>query len=94
MVTVNAVRIDSEFWLSICWRPNCSQPLVRQGETDPAARVGDHEIDHLGGDQLCRADQVSLVLPVLIIGHDDEFAVPEVVDGLFDGAEGHSSSVE
>ncbi len=67
-------------------------PLVRQGETHPAASVGDHEIDHLGGDQLCRADQVALVLPVLVIGDDDEFAVPEVFDGLLDGAEGHGVS--
>mgnify|MGYP003693925165 CR=1 FL=1 len=92
MVTVNAVRIDSEFWLSICWRPNWShRSWDRARHTQPAS-VGDHEIDHLGGDQLCRADQVALVLPVLIIGHDDEFAVPEVVDGLFYRSKGHGVS--
>jgi hypothetical protein len=49
-----------------------------------------HEIDHLGRDQLGRADEIALVLAVLVIGHDDDLAVAQVLDGLLDGAErGH-----
>jgi hypothetical protein len=48
-----------------------------------------HEVDHLGRDQLRRADEVALVLAVLVIRDDDELAVLQVFDGLGDSPEGH-----
>ena len=41
-----------------------------------------HEVDHLGRDQLRRADEVTLVLAVLVIRDDDDLAVLQVFDGL------------
>ena len=62
--------------------------LAGERQADQAAAVQRHEVDHLGRGQLGRADEVALVLAVLVVGHDDDLAVAQVVDGLLDGAEG------
>ena len=90
MLTVKAVDSSSVFRSVICGRPSWSQRSPGQGEADQAAPVQGHEVDHLGRGQLGRADEVALVLAVLVVGHDDDLAVAQVVDRLLDGAEGAS----
>src|SRR5205807_6233678 len=54
--------------------------LGRERQADQAAPVRRHEVDHLGGDPLGRADQVALVLAVLIVRHDDQLPLADVPD--------------
>src|SRR6185437_6881128 len=63
-------------------------PLAGERQADEAAAVQRHEVDEVGRHHLGRADEVALVLAILVIGHDDDLAVAQVVDGLLDGAEG------
>src|SRR5207249_4240603 len=60
--------------------------LAGEGEADHTAGVLDHEVDHLGRDQLRRADQVALVLTIFVVGDDDQFAGSDIVDGLVYGS--------
>ena len=64
--------------------------LAGERQADQAPAVQGHEVDHLGRDQLGRADEIALVLAVLVVGDDDDLAVAQVVDRLLDGAEGAS----
>ena len=66
--------------------------LSGQGQADQTPSVQGHEVDRLGRDQLGRADQITLVLAVLVVRDDDDLAVAQVVDRQFDGAEssGHA----
>jgi hypothetical protein len=48
-----------------------------------------HEVDDLGRDQLGGADEVALVLAVLVVHDDDHAAVAQVSGGLFDGSKRH-----
>jgi hypothetical protein len=43
-------------------------------ETDPSARLPDHEVDQLGRDELRRANQIAFVLAILIVGYDYHLA--------------------
>jgi hypothetical protein len=61
--------------------------LTGERQTDEAPAVEGHEVDHFRRGKLGGADEIPLVLTILIIGHDDDFAVPQVVDGLLDGPE-------
>jgi hypothetical protein len=45
--------------------------LMGQRQADEAAPVGRHEVDDLGGDFLGGADEVSLVLALLVVHQDD-----------------------
>jgi hypothetical protein len=65
--------------------------VVREREADHPLRAH-HEIDHLRRDQLRRADEVAFVLPILVVGDDDELARPKVGERLLDGTEGHDGS--
>ena len=87
MLTVKAVDSSSVFRSAICGSPSWSQRSPVSGQADEASAVERHEVDHLGRDQLGRADKIALVLTVLVIGHDDDFPVAQVLDRLFDGAE-------
>ena len=58
-----------------------------------ASGVFQHEIHLLGRNLLGGDNQVALVLTVLVIHHDDEFALPEVVEGLFYGAKSKSCHI-
>src|SRR6266545_4969718 len=64
--------------------------LRHQGQADEPAPVRRHEIDHVGGDPLGGADQVSLVLAPLVIGHNDELPGTDVRDCLLYVSERHS----
>jgi hypothetical protein len=67
--------------------------LAGQCQANQPPAVEGHEIDHLGRRQLGGADEVTLVLPILIVGDDDDLAVTQIVDGLLDGTESrHSAS--
>jgi hypothetical protein len=61
----------------------------RKRETNPAARLADHEVDHLGRDKLRRADEIAFVLAILIVGDDDQLAGLDVGYCLFDSSELH-----
>ena len=50
-----------------------------------AARVGDHEVDMLGGHLLCGYYEVSLVLAVFVVDYDHKLAESEIFDCLGDG---------
>ena len=60
-----------------------------QRQADQPAAVLGHEVDERGRDELGRGDEVSLVLAVLVVGHDDQLAGADVLDRLPDGAERH-----
>ena len=62
--------------------------LAGERQADEAPAVQRHEVDHLGRGELGRADEVALVLAVLVVRDDDDLAVAQVLDGLLDGAEG------
>jgi hypothetical protein len=54
-----------------------------------ATRMHSHKIDHLGRDVRSRANQIAFVLAVFIIGYDDEFALANVLYGVFDAIKRH-----
>ena len=60
--------------------------LAGQSKTDQPPSVQGHEVDHLGRGQFGGTDQISLVLAILIVGHDDDLSVTKVFDRLLDGA--------
>jgi hypothetical protein len=61
--------------------------VPRQCETDQSTAVQRHEVDHLGSSELRGADEVSLVLPILVVGNDDDLPVSEIVNRLLDSTE-------
>src|SRR5450756_80642 len=64
----------------------------RKRETNPPARLTDHEVDHFRPDQLRRADEIAFVLAILIVGDDDQLASLDVGYRLLDCSEIHDSS--
>ena len=52
------------------------------GYTEHAACLFQHEVHHFGGDLLCGADKVALVLAVFVVHHDDKLTFPEVIKGF------------
>src|SRR2546427_3259857 len=54
--------------------------LGRERQADQPAAVRRHKIDHLGGNLLGCADQVALVLAVLVVRYDDELPRADVRD--------------
>ena len=88
MLIVKAVDSSSVFRSAICGSPSWSprSPVsARQIRPRPCER---HEVDHLRRDQLGRADQIAFVLPVFVIGDDDDFPVADVFDRLLNRPEG------
>ena len=67
--------------------PELVAALLRQAEADQAARVHGHEVDRLGRRELGRDRQVALVLAVGRVDDDDELALADVLDRLFDRGE-------
>ena len=90
MLTVKAVASSSVFRSVIWGRPSWSQrsPVSARQMSPRPCRV--MKLISLGRDQLGRADEVALVLAVLVVGHDDDLAVAQVLDRLLDGAECHA----
>ena len=68
-------------------QPEVVAALLGQAEADQPARVHGHEVDRLGRRELGRDRQVALVLAVGGVHHDDELALADVLDRLFDGRE-------
>jgi len=59
--------------------------LAGQSKTDQPPSVQGHEVDHLGRGQFGGTDEISLVLAIFIVCHDDDLAVTKVFDRLLDG---------
>ena len=57
----------------------------RHGHADEPLGVGGHEVDVLRGGELGGADEVPLVLPVRVVGDQDQTPLPELLQGLFNG---------
>ena len=53
------------------------------GSAKHATPFAQHEVHLLGGNHLCRGDEVTLVLSVFIIDYDDELSLSEVLYRLF-----------
>src|SRR5450759_28287 len=64
----------------------------RKRETNPPARLTNHEVDHFRRDQLRRTDEIAFVLAILIVGDDDQLASLDVGYCLLDCSELHDSS--
>ena len=58
-----------------------------------ASGVFQHEIHLFRRNLLCGDNQVAFILTVFVIHHDDKFALPEVVEGLFYGAKSKSCHI-
>ena len=56
-----------------------------QRRADDAAAVADDEGHLLGGAERSGDDEVALVLAVVVIGHDDDLAMGESLDGVGNG---------
>ena len=64
-----------------------SQPLCHcraHRRTDQSLCVACHEIDICLCRELCRADHISLILPVRVICHENDFSRPQIFDRFFD----------
>ena len=48
------------------------------------ASMRDHELDQFGRDLVGRRDEISLVLPVLIVNDNDDASFPERLEGVVD----------
>ena len=57
------------------------------GCAEHATGILQHEVHHLGGNLLGGADEVALVLAVLVVDNNDEAPLAEVGDGVGDGAQ-------
>ena len=66
-------------------------PLLGDRRAQVARRVVEEEGDLLGGGELGRHDEVTLVLAVLVVDHDEDLAPRVGRDGIFDPSEGHVS---
>ena len=63
------------------------EPLRRHRQTDQSASVPRHEVDCLRRDFLRRDRQIALVLPILVVDHDDHPAGADRRDGVLDPSE-------
>ena len=64
-----------------------SQPLCHcraHRRTDQSLCVACHEIDICLCRKLCRADHISLILPVRVICHENDLSRPQIFDRFFD----------
>ena len=73
--------------------PERVDAIAGEREADHAARLLDHEVDHLRRHELRRADEIPFVLAILVVGDDDELSVADVVDRLFYRSEDHVDSL-
>src|SRR5205823_5937028 len=62
--------------------------VLGEAEADEPTRLLRHEVDRVGCGELGRDREVTLVLAVGRVDDDDELAVADVLDRLFDGGEG------
>ena len=79
--TVKAVPSGALFCATMGAR--CRRPVLqRQRRADHAAAMADDEGHFLGGAERGRDDEIALVLAVVVVGHDDDFAARDRLDGL------------
>src|SRR5699024_12502751 len=69
------------------WQLETVQDLAFHGHTPHTRGVADHERQQLGGGQFGGENDVALVLPVLVVDHDDGTSGGEIGDGVLDGIE-------
>ncbi len=79
--TVKAVPNDALFSVDHQGKIERVEPLARHGQADQTAAVLGHEVDRLGRDLLGGHRQIALVLPILIVDHDDHLTGANGVDG-------------
>ena len=60
-------------------------PLHRQADQPP--RFGGHEVDGFRCGELGRTDQVTLVLPLFVIHHNDAGSIADINQGIGNGIE-------
>ena len=82
--TVNAVPSDA--WLSRTIIGSSSLSIMRvvHREADQAARVGRHEVDVLGRDELGGEHEVALVLAIFVVDEDHHLAGADVFQRALD----------
>jgi hypothetical protein len=61
--------------------------LRGEGEADQTPGMLGHEIDGMRGHLFRRNDEVAFIFPVFIVHQDDELALFDVADGVFDTIE-------
>ena len=66
----------------------------RYGDTDQATSMRDHEIDQLRRDPGRGTNEVTFILAVFIVGHDDQLAGANVLDGIFYAIERHGKLLQ
>ncbi len=67
-------------------------PFGQQGNADHPGGVGQEEGDVLGGGGFGGHDEVSLVLPVLVVDDDRHAEAADGVDGFADAREAHQAA--
>src|SRR2546428_9506172 len=67
--------------------PQLHPPLLVLRHADEAPPETRHEVDRVGSHLLRRDGQVSLVLAVLVVDHDDKAPPGDVADGVLDRGE-------
>src|SRR6267142_1478344 len=61
------------------------QALAEQRDADQAAAVLGHEVHRLGCHPVGRHDEVAFVLPVLVVHHEQQASLPDLLDPVLDG---------
>ena len=89
IVTVNAVQHRFGVALHHLRQVEPVTIFRRQGEADPAAAVPRHEVDDFGRDQFRRADEIALILAVLVVDDHHHPAGLDVGDRAFDRRQRH-----
>ncbi len=80
-------------FISLRGQPKLIATLGCERETDLAARTPDEKMDLGRRYELRRTDEIAFILPILIIGHDDELPGANILDRLLDGPELHAIPV-
>jgi hypothetical protein len=73
--------------LAHLWQIKMIRALSGQRKTDEAARPPNHEIHDLGRNVLGSAHEVTLILAVIIVCHDDHLSRGDILERLFHGSE-------
>jgi hypothetical protein len=68
--------------------PQLITSLAGERQADQSTPVQRHEVDHLGRSQLGSAHEITLVLTIFVVGHDNDLAIAEIIDRLIDRTEG------
>ena len=83
--TVKAVPSGASLAATIGAQVQAARIIGRHRRADDAAAIADDEGHLLGGAEGCRADEVALVLAVVVVGDDDERPATDRLDRLVHG---------